>query len=158
MLLAMAIAAAACIVIGIWPEPLYALLPHAVEYHAYTSTHVVTQLQLLLFSALAFVTLMKLGRYPPEIPGLNLDTDWLYRRLIPVAVTRCGEPLRQWFGEFRASAVRAVSAAVGYSRRWLGQRSEIALTPFSSEAVVVIVAVLMLIIVAGFLVGWSAYG
>ncbi len=80
MLLAMAIVAFLCIAIGVYPDPLYALLPHQSDYHPYTGDHVVTQLQLLMFAALAFVTLMRTGLYPPEIRGINLDTDWLYRR------------------------------------------------------------------------------
>ena len=47
----------------------------------YTTEHVVTQLQLLLFSALAFTVLMRTGVYPPELRSTNLDFDWFYRRL-----------------------------------------------------------------------------
>ena len=83
MLAAMGITAALCIGIGIWPAPLYAILPFGSEYHPYTPGHVVGQFQLLFFAALAFVTLMRLGWYPPEVRGLNLDTDWLYRRAAP---------------------------------------------------------------------------
>ncbi|WP_348674161.1 Na(+)/H(+) antiporter subunit D [uncultured Abyssibacter sp.] len=79
MLVAMGLTAALCIGIGIYPQPLYSLLPYSVDYNAYTTTHVITQLQLLLFAALAFAVLYRRGWYPPEIPALNLDTDWLYR-------------------------------------------------------------------------------
>ncbi len=79
MLIAMAIAAALCIGIGVFPEPLYAILPYQVDYHAYSVEHVVTQLQLLIFSALAFTVLMRTGIYPPELRSTNLDTDWLWR-------------------------------------------------------------------------------
>jgi multicomponent Na+:H+ antiporter subunit D len=44
---------------------------------------VVSQLQLLLFSALAFGVLMRTGIYPPELRSTNLDFDWVYRRLLP---------------------------------------------------------------------------
>jgi multicomponent Na+:H+ antiporter subunit D len=40
----------------------------------------VAQLQLLVFSALAFAVLMRTGIYPPELRSINLDFDWLYRR------------------------------------------------------------------------------
>ncbi len=83
MLIAMAAAAALCIGIGVYPAPLYALLPFSVEYAPYTLSHVVTQLQLLMFSALAFTVMMRTGIYPPELRSINLDTDWLYRRLAP---------------------------------------------------------------------------
>jgi multicomponent Na+:H+ antiporter subunit D len=81
MLIAMGIAAFFCIAIGVFPEPLYALLPFDTQgYTAYDVTHVVTQSQLLLFSALAFVFLQKMGWYPPELRSVVLDVDWIYRK------------------------------------------------------------------------------
>ena len=50
----MAIAAALCIGIGVFPSALYSILPFPVTYVPYTEPHVLAQLQLLLFSALAF--------------------------------------------------------------------------------------------------------
>jgi multicomponent Na+:H+ antiporter subunit D len=66
--------------LGIWYEPLYALLPYAVDYVPYNMTHVVTQLQLLLFALAAFIFMYKAHLEPPEIRAIHLDTDWLYRR------------------------------------------------------------------------------
>ncbi len=83
MLLAMGITAFLCIYIGVNPEPLYAILPYEVEYQPYTMNHVVSQLQLLFFALLAFAFLMKVGLHPPEIRAINLDTDWVYRKLLP---------------------------------------------------------------------------
>jgi len=80
MLVAMGIAAALCIGIGVFPQFLYALLPYEVVFVPYTLEHVVTQLQLLMFSALAFTVMMRTGIYPPELKSTNLDTDWFYRR------------------------------------------------------------------------------
>jgi multicomponent Na+:H+ antiporter subunit D len=79
MLAAMALAAALCIGIGVFPGALYALLPFPVDYEPYTASHVVAQVQLLFFSALAFAVLMRTGIYPPELRSVNLDSDWLYR-------------------------------------------------------------------------------
>ncbi len=79
MLWAMGIAAFLCIAIGVYPQALYNLLPYPVDYAPYTTTHVIVQLQLLMFSALAFVFLFKTGLYPPEVKSVNLDTDWFYR-------------------------------------------------------------------------------
>jgi multicomponent Na+:H+ antiporter subunit D len=82
MLAAMVISAALCIGIGVYPEPLYALLPHQEQianYNPYTLPHIAEQLQLLLWAVLAFAVLILLKWYPPEVPSANLDTDWLYR-------------------------------------------------------------------------------
>lgn len=83
MLLAMAIASFFCIGIGVYPDPLYALLPFPVEYASYTTTHVVTMLQLLIFSALAFAVLQRTGLYPPELRSTVLDFDFSYRWIAP---------------------------------------------------------------------------
>ena len=83
MLLAMGITAFLCVYIGINPNPLYMILPYQVEYQPYTMNHIVSQLQLLFFALLAFVFLMKVGLHPPEVRAINLDTDWIYRKLLP---------------------------------------------------------------------------
>ena len=44
----------------------------------------VGQLQLLIFSILAFTFLMTFKFYPPELKSTVLNTDWLYRRVAPV--------------------------------------------------------------------------
>lgn len=85
MLVAMSIAAALCLCVGIYPQALYSLLPREMAYTPYDMTHVLTQLQLLFFSALAFVWLNLRRLYPPELPSVNLDVEWLYRRLVPGA-------------------------------------------------------------------------
>jgi multicomponent Na+:H+ antiporter subunit D len=81
MLLAMGAAAALCVLLGVYPWPLYGLLPYPVKFNPYTATHVITQYQLLVFSALAFAVLKRTGIYPPELKATNLDTDWAYRLL-----------------------------------------------------------------------------
>ncbi len=86
MLVAMFIAACLCIGIGVYPAALYSLLPYDTGYNPYDATHVLAQTQLLFFSALAFVWLNLRGIYPPELRSTNLDTDWFYRRIFPVAI------------------------------------------------------------------------
>ncbi len=80
MLIAMGIAAFLCIAIGVFPGLLYSILPYPVDYVPYTGAHVIDQLQLLFFSALAFTLLMLSGIYPAEMKATNLDTDWFYRK------------------------------------------------------------------------------
>jgi|TARA_B110000093_G_C12950373_1_gene402286 multicomponent Na+:H+ antiporter subunit D len=83
MQMAMGLTALLCIIIGVYPDPLYALLPYEVVYQPYTMGHVIGQLQLLCFALLAFIFLMRSGIHPPEIRAVNLDVDWIYRRLVP---------------------------------------------------------------------------
>ena len=106
MLIAMAIASVLCVGIGVFPQPLYILLPHPVDFHPYTVAHVITQLQLLLFSALAFTWLMWSGVYPPELRSTNIDFDIVYRKFLPYLIDnfvkiliRIGDVLSNFFGK-----------------------------------------------------------
>jgi len=83
MRVAMGIAAFLCVTIGVFPSLLYDILPYAVAYHPYDAAHVSSQMQLLIFAMLAFVVLIRLRLYPPEIPSVVLNSDWFYRRLFP---------------------------------------------------------------------------
>ena len=87
MLIAMGIAAFLCVFIGIFPQPLYSILPYPVDYVPYTAAHVVGQLQLLMFGALAFTLLILSGYYPSELRAINLDTDWFYRKGSKLAIS-----------------------------------------------------------------------
>ena len=90
MLIAMAITAALCIGIGVFPQTLYAILPHAVTYEPYTASHVVAQLQLLFFAVLGVFWLIRTGLYPPELRSLNLDSDWFYRAFLHKLALQAG--------------------------------------------------------------------
>ena len=77
MKMAMIIFAFACIFLGIFPNVLYAMLPYEVNYVPYTAAHTVTQLQLLLFSGLAFFVMLPMMKRTLTI---SLDFDWFYRK------------------------------------------------------------------------------
>ncbi|HUF71868.1 MAG TPA: Na(+)/H(+) antiporter subunit D [Gammaproteobacteria bacterium] len=83
MLLAMTLAAVVCVGVGVFPSLLYDILPYDAEYDPYDLTHVLTQLQLLAFAILGVVFLHMSGRYPAEIPAVNLDIEWLWRKALP---------------------------------------------------------------------------
>jgi multicomponent Na+:H+ antiporter subunit D len=76
-------AAAACILIGVFPALLYRYLPYPVDYAPYTLRHVTATLGLLGFTALGFFALLK--HLDPK-PAVSLDTDWFYRRGLPFAL------------------------------------------------------------------------
>ncbi len=88
MLLAMGVTALLCILIGVQPQLLYALLPYEVHYEPYTVGHVVGQLELLVFALFAFCLLMRTGIHPPEVRAVNLDFDWTYRMFLPRVLGR----------------------------------------------------------------------
>ena len=73
---AMGLVAAACAVIGIFPERLLNLLPASPLHSPLTLSHIVPALQLLAGTLIMFTCLQ-----PMTLPhrGINLDLDWFYR-------------------------------------------------------------------------------
>jgi multicomponent Na+:H+ antiporter subunit D len=79
MMAAMGVTSALCFFIGCYTPFLYDMLPQlGVAYHPFTSYHLSESLQLLLFTALAFFILVRLGKVEPH-DTISLDTDWFYR-------------------------------------------------------------------------------
>jgi multicomponent Na+:H+ antiporter subunit D len=56
------------------------MMPAPVDYHAYTTGHILWELQLLLFTGVGFFFLL---RHVGGEAKVSLDTDWLYRRVLP---------------------------------------------------------------------------
>lgn len=115
MLVAMGLAAAICIFNGSYPWLLYSMLPYPVDYAPYTAAHVLTQSQLLFFSALAFVWLQLKGLYPPELPSINIDAEWTYRKGLP-AVGRWARDVAaaarsEWLG-LRNAVIRNANTGI----------------------------------------------
>jgi multicomponent Na+:H+ antiporter subunit D len=98
MRLAMAFFSVLCIGLGVAYRPLYDMLPYPVRYDPYTASHVVHQLQLLLFSGLAFFVMLNWLRRTLTI---TLDFDWFYRVLMAAVVRRA------------AAVVGAITRALG---------------------------------------------
>ena len=90
MLAAMGVTAFLCVFIGVYPQALYGLLPHAVEYVPYAAGHVVGMSQLLLFT---FVGFWLLRRMLHGTPTISLDTDWFYRKAGKRFLWFCEKPL-----------------------------------------------------------------
>ena len=90
MLIAMGMAAFLCIAIGVFPGPLYSLLPYPVHFDPYTGEHVTSALGILLFTALAFFMLLKKLHLESTI---SVDTDWVYRKGSRVFMWFVNKPL-----------------------------------------------------------------
>jgi hypothetical protein len=118
MLAAMTLTGALCVLTGVAPSLLYALLPFPLTYEPYTAAHVLEALQGLTGTALAFVLLR---RQLAGKPAVALDTDRLWRaggawvggRLAP-AIARAAVALE-------AAADAAVSRPVGPMPRATGR-------------------------------------
>jgi len=140
MLIAMGLASSLCIFIGVFPAPLYALLPYSVDYTPYTTAHVITMLQLLAFAALAFAVLMRTGLYPDETPSTNLDTDWIYRRLAPRLVASFGKSLAEFQDELARWGQMGVGFILDRAFQYHGPNSWLARTwPIGGSALCVLI-------------------
>ncbi len=128
MLVAMGIGAALCILIGVRPGLLYGLLPGDVDYNAYTLTHALTQLQLLCFAIAAVAAFHLWKIYPAEIPSVNLDADWLYRRAGARVTRFVGGAAAAVDGVFRGVVLNAVRGGIRGAFRAHGPRGVLART------------------------------
>ena len=107
MLLAMALAAIACVGIGIFPGLLYRHLPHPVDYVPYTLQHITATLGMLGFTALGFFLLLK--HLDPKLK-ISLDTDWFYRQGLRAGIrwtqSRLARLESGFVGEFYEAVMR----------------------------------------------------
>jgi multicomponent Na+:H+ antiporter subunit D len=142
MLVAMALGATMCVFNGCYPELLYSLLPYSMDYVPYTSSHVLQQLQLLFFSALAFTVLKLTHVYPPELRSTNLDVDWTFRRLAPAIVSAIGSVCASVRDAVIDSGKQVVAQCIGYARVHHGPGGVFARTWLTSSAVLLIVTML----------------
>jgi multicomponent Na+:H+ antiporter subunit D len=117
MLLAMGIAAFLCVFIGMFPGPLYSLLPYPVDYVPYTASHVVTSLQLLLFGALAYILLTLSGIFPSEMRATNLDADWFYRKGARAFMWVIGNPMAKIGGTISKVAFEIIPSSLGWASK-----------------------------------------
>jgi multicomponent Na+:H+ antiporter subunit D len=114
MLLAMGLTAFLCIFTGIYPKPMYDLLPYAVDFHPYEASLVVAALQLLLLTAAAFwifIDKLMAGK-----PAVSLDTDWFYRMLGQALFRFCNFPLQRFSNSLRSFTTGGTARLADFSR------------------------------------------
>lgn len=147
MLVAMALTAFLCVGIGSFPAVLYSLLPFPVAYVPYTATHVLDQLQLLVFSALAFSWLVRTGIYPPEMRSVNLDFDWIYRHLGRNMARISASIVSGWFAGAGRGADAVGGRALALLRRHHGPEGILARTwPTGSMALWMMILLLVYLV------------
>ncbi len=150
MLIAMGIAAFISIFNGSYPWVLYSLLPFPVEYVPYTGTHVISQVQLLFFSALAFAWLKLSGLYPPELPSVNIDIEWTYRRFAPRAIRATMAPVLALDRAVRAATLRGLETALERGAQLFGPRGVLGRTWQTGSAVLCVIVVFTLVLLINY--------
>lgn len=106
MKLAMIILSFLCIFIGVFPGLLYSILPYGVKYVPYTVDHVSSQLQLLMFSGLAFFILLK---FLKRTLTITLDFDWFWRKFGQLVINEFNIQLLSRFNNI----IKSIQGVIG---------------------------------------------
>lgn len=109
MQFSMIVFAVLCIALGVFPQPLYDILPYTVKYEPYTADHLVTQFQLLLFAGLAFFLLLPMMKRTETI---SLDLDWFYRKLGPKVGKKIASTVYNAYGNAEKAVFANLKAMV----------------------------------------------
>ena len=144
MRLAMIFFAALCIGLGVFPGPLYALLPFPVAFVPYTAAHVVTMLQLLMFSGLAFFICLPVMKRTLTI---SLDVDWSYRRFLPRTVRYLLATFSPVDQELRSTFIGIINKAINGAFQYVGPKGVLARTLPAGAMVFWAVALLAMFLV-----------
>jgi len=145
MRLAMIFFAFLCIALGVWPAPLYAILPFPVDYVPYTGAHVIDTLQLLLFSGLAFFLMLP---YLQRTLTITLDTDWFYRRLAPRVTGSLMTVGVSVYAGLRRAALKRIDTAIATLFRYHGPQGILARTWATGSMVLWVVILLGIYLIA----------
>ncbi len=148
MLIAMGLAAAACLTVGIYPTALYDILPYPVDYKVWDIGHVLGELQLLAFAVLIFALLIQRGIYPMHGAHTVIYTDWITRSAIPHIAVEFGLPLfaiwQRFKNRFVALMLSLLRASEDASRE-SGLVSGIASTGAAAALFLAVFALMLLI-------------
>ena len=150
MLVAMGAAAFLCIIIGVFPAPLYAMLPFSVDYVPYTAYHVINQLQLLMFAALAFTVLKLIKIYPSDTRGINLDTDWVYRKGLMTLIIYSNRYLNTGYRLVCDGAVGIISEVINSAKQLGNNDGILSRTPALGSSIAWISGLLLLVLLLRF--------
>ena len=150
MLVAMGAAAFLCIIIGVFPASLYAMLPFSVDYVPYTAYHVINQLQLLMFAALAFTVLKLTKIYPSDTRGINLDTDWVYRKGLMTLIIYSNRYLNTGYRVVCDGAVGIISEVINSAKQLGNNDGILSRTPALGSSIAWISGLLLLVLLLRF--------
>ena len=150
MLVAMGAAAFLCIIIGVFPASLYAMLPFSVDYVPYTAYHVINQLQLLMFAALAFTVLKLIKIYPSDTRGINLDTDWVYRKGLMTLIIYSNRYLNTGYRVVCDGAVGIISEVINSAKQLGNNDGILSRTPALGSSIAWISGLLLLVLLLRF--------
>lgn len=84
-----------CAITGMFPGPLYLLMPNGTEPHLFTSEHILEYLGLFVGASIPFFLLVKKMK-PHDL--ITLDFDWIYRKPLTYSVIKLSKIVYAIFG------------------------------------------------------------
>lgn len=158
MYVAMVIVAMLCTFYGVYPDALYRMLPYSMDYHPYSSYHLIEAVQLLSCTFIGFWVLR--GKLAGE-PYIALDTDWFYRRGAPWAMRLFVAPVIVVFDagvRLRGAIVRALQTVFVNPHAWFrwGRGLDVPFDPDGERAPLGMAIAFLLVLLVAFVTLVSA--
>ncbi len=147
MLVAMGITSFLCIYFGIYPNSLYSILPYPVDYSPYTTAHVITQLQLLMFGMLAVIFLIKTNVYKPKVAAIIVDSDIIYRKFIPNILRYLNSLIDKKISKIKLFALYNIKNLTNLVKKYHGIESVLAKTQPAGFMISCVVSLLCIYLV-----------
>ena len=126
------------------------MLPFSVDYVPYTAYHVINQLQLLMFAALAFTVLKLIKIYPSDTRGMNLDTDWVYRKGLMTLIIYSNRYLNTGYRVVCDGAVGIISEVINSAKQLGNNDGILSRTPALGSSIAWISGLLLLVLLLRF--------
>jgi multicomponent Na+:H+ antiporter subunit D len=128
MRIGMALTVVPCLLIGIWPAPLYGLLPVSLDWHPYTFDTLLFDTALGAGAILAFILGWRLRTLPERQCPRLWEADWFVRRASPVMIALCVGPIGRGDRLVRIFCLARVDNFIVTLRRHHGPRGILART------------------------------
>jgi multicomponent Na+:H+ antiporter subunit D len=101
-----------------------------------------------MFGGLAVFWMMRTGRYPTEERAINIDVDWLYRRILPSGVSSAENVLEPAWSSLKRGAARPLNGLIALLFRYHGPQGTLARTwPIGSMVIWVTVLLAVFVVV-----------
>ena len=133
MELAMIIGTALTVMIGIFPERFYALMPYATNAHPYHPGHVLEYIAIFVGGSVPFFLYIKKMKPHDEI---TLDFDWFYRIVLNKFVlwlSKTAETVFAWFDRHVSGSAAYLREHFGDPRLWTRESSNVKVRKFSFD-------------------------
>jgi len=148
MTAAMVLGTILTVLIGIFPDRFYALMPYATNGHPYHAEHVLEYIAIFIGGSIPFFLYIKKMKPHDEI---SLDFDWLYRVLLNKTMlwlSRMAEGIFAWCDRHAAGAASYLRRHFGDPKLWTEGSTSVRVRNFSFDNESRLIGDIMSVIIA----------